>query len=135
MIDEPSARRPGFVDGPRVRLADGQSWSLPLREPVGLDPEYDALLALVLDAEDRAEGLRAELALTIFLLTRNYDLTPGSLDALLNIEPNDPALNELQRVVHQIACESIEWSRRARLARMGTPHAPSPTRSRSIETS
>jgi hypothetical protein len=128
MTDEPSARQAGFVDGPRVRLADGAEWSLPLREAGRDDPEYDAILAIIAESEDQTEALRGELALTIFLLTRNYDLPADSLDALLRFAPGDPALAVLQQAVHQIARESFERARGAMSSRAGKPHAPAPFR-------
>lgn len=120
MIDELGSRRAVFVEGPRVVMADGGSWALPMREPRGADPEYDGLLEMVSESEDRAETLRSELALTIFLLTRNYDLSPESLDRLLTFPPGDPALSALQRAVHDVAQESFRLGAAARSA---TPHA------------
>jgi|GEM_PF-1389145 len=111
--DECSARRPAFVDGPRVRLADGRVWTLPHRDVSRDDPEYDALVAAVFEAEDEAEALRAGLALTIFLLDRNYDLGPDALSALLTFPPGDPDLVELQRDVHALALKSARRTGRA----------------------
>jgi hypothetical protein len=122
VLDEPSVRTPWFVDGPRVRLADGQEWSLPLREPYGDDLEYDSLLALVTGSEDHAETLRAELALSIFLLTRNYELSPEALDSILRFASDDPDLNALQRAVHEVACESFRRGQTARSRPGTTPH-------------
>jgi hypothetical protein len=113
MFDEISTRRPGFIEGRRVRLADGRAWSLPLRDPVGEDPEYDAILAAVNEAEDRSECLLAEFALTIFLLTRNYDLRPDPLETLLSFPQGDPALAALQEAVHALYLESVRRSRAA----------------------
>jgi hypothetical protein len=125
--DERTARRPGFIEGVGVRLADGQEWFLPVRDRVVDDPEYDAQLAAISEAEDRAEVLRAELALTIFLLTRNYDLSADQLNLLLSFRPDDPALTELQRLVHGLAHESAVRSREARASQpQGNPAARAP---------
>jgi hypothetical protein len=105
--DEPSARRAEFAPGATVVLADGQGWSLPLRDAARDDPEYDALLDAVAEAEDTAERLRAELALTIFLLDRNYALNPDEIRALLTFRPGDPRLSEAQAAVHALALESL----------------------------
>ncbi len=133
-IDEASARRPGFVAGALVRLSDGSSWSLPLRDPAKADPEYDGLLGMVAGCADQAETLRAELALTIFLLTRNYDLSAGALDRLLRFAPGDPALIVLQRDVHAIALESLRRSSSAAGTSPTAPHATPTTRARRFET-
>ena len=75
-----------------VRLADGETWSLSVGGQSEEDPELDALLAAAIDVEDQSEALRAELSLTIFLLRRNYDLSPDELALLLTFTPDDPAL-------------------------------------------
>jgi hypothetical protein len=108
MQDERALRRPVFVEGTSVALADGQSWSLPERRWDRDDPEYDAMLKLVRESEDMAERLRAELALTIFLLSRNYELSPEHYRAILGFESGDPALATLQRDVHAMAVAQIE---------------------------
>lgn len=104
----------GHGDEVRVCLSDGRTWALPLRASAGSDPEYDALLAAVCEAADRAEGLRAELALTIFLLDRTYKLPADRLGSLLSFEPESPALDALQRSVHDLALRSLERRRAAR---------------------
>jgi hypothetical protein len=114
MPDESAARKVGFVEGIRVLFADGGLWSLPLRDPGEAQEEYDALLAAVCEAEDRAEGLRAELALTIFLLEQNYDLAADQLFALLSFSPSDPHLAALQEAVHGLVIESLDRIRQAR---------------------
>jgi hypothetical protein len=107
MVPEQSARRPGFLEGRAIRLSDGQEWSLPLRDPERDDPEYDGLLAVVCEAEDRSEGMLAELALTIFLLTRNYHLAPTQLERLLQFPTGDPGLTALEAGVHWVVEESL----------------------------
>jgi hypothetical protein len=121
--DESLVRRPGFVDGPRVWLADGRAWALPPRDPARDDPEYDALLREVVTAEDRADALRAGLALTIFLLDRNYALDRDALGALLTFAPDDPALAALQQDVDAFALETAR--RVKRFPDRGEPPAPS----------
>ncbi len=107
MIDERAARRPEFVEGRRVYLSDHNCWSLPIRDPAVIDPEYDALLIAVSQAEDRNGALFAELGLTIHLLTRNYQLRPSDLDELLRFGPDDDALSVLQRDVHLLVLASF----------------------------
>jgi hypothetical protein len=107
VVPEPLKRRPGFIEGRAVRLSDGQEWWLPFRDPARDDLEYDALLAVICEAEDRVEGLLAELALTIFLLTRNYELAPNQLERLLQFRADDPSLRRLQAAVHEVVVESL----------------------------
>jgi hypothetical protein len=106
MVDERSVRRPRFIEGTKIRLADGQSWSFPASHPD--DPEYDQVLRAVFEAEDDAERLRVELALTILLLARNYNLGPADYQVLLGYPPGDPALAQLQREVHQMVLDHAE---------------------------
>jgi hypothetical protein len=94
-----------------VRLADGQTWCLSLGGQSEEDPELDALLAAAIDVEDQSEALRAELSLTIFLLRRNYDLSPDELALLLTFTPDDPALSALQNAVHDLLVERFQGDR------------------------
>jgi len=99
-----------------VRLSDGGDVVLPFRDPSRNDPEYDALLAAVCEAEDRSEVLRMELALTIFLLDRDYGFSADRLNALLSFEADSPALGDLQRSVHDLVVGSLQRKRDAAAA-------------------
>jgi hypothetical protein len=90
------------MEGINVRLSDGEMWALSLGDPIRNDPEFDALIAAAMDVEDIHDALLAELALTIFLLRRNYDLDSDQLTSLLTFAPGDPALSVLQRMVHDL---------------------------------
>jgi hypothetical protein len=106
--EELLTRHAGFTEGVVVVLADGQSWTLPVPDQNAQhDPELDGLLRCIGGAEDRSEQLRAELALTILLLSRNYVLGPEELSALLSFPPDDPRLAVLQERVHALAVEAI----------------------------
>jgi hypothetical protein len=59
------------------------------------------------EAEDHAEWLCAGLALTIVLLSRNYDLDHRDFARLLTFPPADPVLEALQADVGRLAAESI----------------------------
>lgn len=96
-----------------VRLADGETWRLAVGDQSRKDPELDALLAAAIDVEDQAEALRAELSLTIFLLRRDYDLSPDELALLLTFTPDDPALAALQNAVHDLVAERFKGKRGA----------------------
>ncbi len=123
MVDEQARRRSIFNEGTRIRLADGQFWSLPGRWSDHADPEYDATFMAIFEAEDVAERLRAELALTILLLSRNYELTPEQFQELLGFPPDSPSLLEMQRAVHEMVLDRARtWT--------GPGPESSPTRSR-----
>ncbi|SIO61564.1 hypothetical protein SAMN05444166_6791 [Singulisphaera sp. GP187] len=101
------------MDRIQVRLADGETWDPTVGDPARQDPEFDALLAAAIDVEDHSEALRAELALTIYLLRRNYDLSPDELALLLTFTPDDPALATLQSAIHDLVVERIQGNRGA----------------------
>ena len=120
MVDEEAARRSAFVEGARIVLADGQTWSLSGRWSGRDDPEFDALLRAVFEADDVADQLRSELAMTIVLLSRNYQLGPADYQALLSFPPGASALSTLQRAVHEFVIDQarkfkdqIDWGRPA----------------------
>jgi hypothetical protein len=112
MIDELALRRPSFEEGEHIRLANGQEWTLPNHPPYNDDLEHQDVLRGIIEAEDVPERLRAELALTILLLSRNYDLLPEEYHSILEFAPGDPQLGELQDTVHQLAREQIRTLRR-----------------------
>ena len=118
MLDEKSLRRPDFVEGIALRLADGGFWTVPM-PPQGLSTSkplpvararmlesfgsrYLALLDAVRDAEDDTEVLRFELALAICLLRQNYQLDPSTLASLLSFSHKDD-LTRMQRTMSEVA--------------------------------
>lgn len=122
-IDESALRRRDFLPGSAIRLADNQYWTFPAPpSPLGpasgtpgeaadLGPDYYAAVDAVREAEDHVEQLRAELALAICLLVRNYVLGPDTLFALLDYPPGDPARLASQREFHRVALEHLHPSR------------------------
>ena len=117
MRDERELRRPDFRPGLPIRLADGQSWTFPDppdragEDTARFDPEYRALVAALLEAEDDVERLRTELALAIHLLARNYDLRPADYAGILEYPPSAPGLGALQRALHAVALEHLRHLR------------------------
>ena len=112
MVDEQLLRRPTFAEGVRIRLADGQAWSLPDHPPYREDDEHIAVLRAIGEAEEALERTRCELVLAIVLLSRNYDLTSRDYQAILGYAPGDPALAEMQRAVHALARKQCQGLRR-----------------------
>ena len=107
MMDEQAQRRATFVEGTPIRLADGQTWTLPDLAALRDDPMAQGLLRAIGEAESEPEQLRDELALTICLLSRNYHLKPEAYSEVLGFRPGDAAQGELQRVVRRIAREAL----------------------------
>lgn len=132
MRDEMALRRPEFRPGISIRLADGQFWTFPAPsspERAGEggasgpghsqpDSEYDDLIGGVLEAEDEVERLRAELALAIHLLGKNYDLEPADYGRVLEFPPGSPALTALQCDFHALA---VAHARKPRCRSQGLP--------------
>jgi hypothetical protein len=124
MLDESALRRPAFLDGADVRLADGGIWTFPLppkdRGSVSSKEEYEArcealfgngyvsTLRYVIESEDGLERLKAELALGILLLDRNYKLDSVAFRLLLEFPPRDPALGVVQNALHEIAGRHVD---------------------------
>jgi hypothetical protein len=107
MIDERARRRPTYRAGTLVRLADGQLWSLPAVSGEENDPVLGALLRAVNLPEPGPEQLRDELALTIALLSRNYQLSPETYPLLLTFRAGDSAKGELQDAIRRVARDAV----------------------------
>ena len=106
MIDELLCRRPNFRAGREIKLADGRRWTFPAPQdragsPDGdLDDEYVGLLRVIWEAEDIHERRLAELALAIYLIELNYQLSPAQLEFLFTYRSGSPELADSQRVRH-----------------------------------
>ncbi len=139
MLDEAKLRRSEFREGPAIRLADGQEWTLPRppdrdawralddsevnrSDPFPFGSDYPAILHACLEAEDEAERLRSELSLAILLLSHNYCLRSSEYLSLLAYPSNHPALGALQRALRDVATVHL----RSYLDRRG----PSPSQSK-----
>ena len=116
MLDEKALRRPHFLAGSPLRLADGQTWILPgppgrnpsaTSQNLALNSEYREIVAAIRDAEDDNELRRSELAMTLFLLAHNYDLKPDDFQALLGLPSGDPRLADLQQACRELVCNHV----------------------------
>jgi hypothetical protein len=119
MLDEHAYRWPDFIGGILIRLADGQLWSFPSPVAPGVTrdgaanggafgPDFGVLLEAVWEADDETERLRAELALAIYLLARNYDLGPNDYQELLGWAPGSPELAAGQQAFHDLATTHLQ---------------------------
>jgi hypothetical protein len=111
-LDEKSLQKPGFVEGSKATLADGQEWMLPkpkLRfKPKIIDgrveisggpsfgPEFDDQLDILFGVTnvEASERPRIKFELAVKLLAANYDLEPDNFAELIVLEPGDPASDE-----------------------------------------
>jgi hypothetical protein len=108
MLDEKALRRPGFTEGHKITLADGQEWTFPKprirlkpkivdgRVEIGggpsFGPEYDEEFDTLFGAADvdPIERLRVKFAMAVRLLSANYGLKPEDYAELIVLEPGEP---------------------------------------------
>ncbi|WP_406700478.1 hypothetical protein V5E97_16860 [Singulisphaera sp. Ch08] len=111
MIDERLRRRASFQEATSIQLADGQLWWLPQVSINSRDPLLCSLIKAVASADDDSERLRDELALTMVLLSRNYELNADVYPEILGFRPGDSARDELQRVIRHLALTAPQFTR------------------------
>ena len=108
MLDERALRKPGFKDGVRVKLADGQERSFPkprlIFKPKITDgkidfdggptsgAESDENMDVLFGLREAAvlERPRVKFEMAVRLLSTNYDLKPEDFSGLIVLEPGDP---------------------------------------------
>ncbi len=117
MVEERTRRRPGFSREMPLCLADRQEWWVPapgaLRNPAAtaVDQEYELIVAWVACAEDEAELSRAELALGIYLLDRNYRLGPDDFARLLEVPPGTHQSEAVRAAFRRVAAVHVPRQR------------------------
>jgi hypothetical protein len=113
LSDEIRRRRSRFREGSKLRLADGQMWTLPAPAdasrvcPAPFTVEYRGLLKAIVEAEDDSEQRLAELAFVVFLLGENYSLSPADYEALLTFAPETAESSAWQFAVQAIVQEHL----------------------------
>jgi hypothetical protein len=111
--DESSRRRPSFCAGDEIQLADGQTWMLPPpptiseRATMQSESSYNGIIRAILEAEDRSERGLAELAFVIFLLQRNYYLSPADYQRLLDSRMRTTGYSDWQTDFQHIAQQHL----------------------------
>jgi len=83
-------------------MADDQEWSFPDPPQPGVDAQYDALAEARREAEDCAEVLRIELAISILLLSRNYNLTPADYRRIFDFANDCARLSAVQNALSEM---------------------------------
>lgn len=113
MVDEPSTRRSRFQPGTPIRLANDQEWTFPAPTAhsefavESAEAEYLGLIHALLEAEDRSERRLAELALAIFLIGLNYQLSSSDLASLFTFQPRSQELADSQHAFEALASDHI----------------------------
>ena len=113
MYHETESRRSGFLGGIPVQLANGEFWAFPgprelSSEGATRDSKLSGLLEAISQSEDFAEQSRMELALAIYLITLNYDLTPKGYLEVLGDGADVRVREQLRACFHDIARRHAE---------------------------
>ena len=133
MVDELSSRRSRFQPGIPICLANGQEWTFPAPavdsefafESAGA--EYLGLIRAIMEAEDQSERRLAELALALFLIGLNYQLSSTDLANLFTFQPRSRELDDSQHAFESLARDHVlALARRGKL----TLPVPSPSAAR-----
>jgi hypothetical protein len=114
LVEEALSRRSGFREGTKIRLADGQMWTMPA--PPGpsewptspFDAAYTDLMRAIEDTQTRHERSLAELTFAIFLLGHNYCLSPDAYERLLGFSPGSHELTEWQSAVRSLTQQHLQ---------------------------
>ena len=113
LVHERLSRRPAFRDGVKIRLADDQVWTLPSptkpseSETGSFGPEYPDIIQAIIEVTDSSEQRLAELALVIFLLGHNYNLSPLDYECVLGFSSGSPESAAAQLAFHRVAQEHL----------------------------
>jgi hypothetical protein len=112
VLDEKTLRKPGFSEGYKVKLADGQEWTFPkprlLLKPKFVNgridvssgpsfgPNYDTALDIALGAVEvePEEWMRTKFDAAVRLLRANYELSDTDVVELLTFEMGNPLDDE-----------------------------------------
>jgi len=128
VVDELSSRRSRFRPGNPICLANDQEWTFPAPAAdsefavESAEAEYLGLIHAVQEAEDQSEQRLAELALAIFLIGLNYQLSSTALANLFTFQPRSQKLTNSQHAFESLARDHILW-----LARRGKLPLPAPS--------
>src|SRR5208337_4281215 len=92
VVDELNSRRSRFRPGNPICLANDQEWTFPAPSAdsefavESAEAEYLGLIQAVQEAEDQSEQRLVELALAIFLIGLNYQLSSTDLANLFTFQ-------------------------------------------------
>ena len=102
-----SSREPRFV-WPTARNGHSPAPRLIRNLPVeAAETEYLGLIHAIMEAEDQSDRRRAELALVIFLIGLNYQLSSTVLANLFTFQPRSRELTNSQQAFESLARDHI----------------------------
>ena len=113
MVNEQSSRRAQFRPGNPICLANDQEWTFPAPTAdsefavESAEAEYLGLIHAVQEAEDQSERRLAELALAIFLIGLNYQLSSTELANLFTFQPRSQELADSQHAFESLTRDHI----------------------------
>ncbi len=107
MVAEKTRRKSGFAGGVWIRMADGQEWLFSNPPAPGNDPEYDALVQGLLEAEDESEARKFELAIAIWLLSRNYQPSPREYEEIFSFASDNAARSCAQEAISTLIASNL----------------------------
>jgi hypothetical protein len=113
VVDELGSRRSRFQPGTPICLANGQEWTFPAPTAdsefavEAAETEYLGLIHAIMEAEDQSDRRRAELALAIFLIGLNYQLSSTELANLFTFQPRSRELADSQHAFESLARDHI----------------------------
>ena len=113
VVDELTSRRSRFQSGTPIVLANNQKWLFPAPTADSEFPvdsggaEYLGLICAVQEAEDQNERRLAELALAIYLIGLNYELSSAELASLFTFPPRSRELAASQQAFESLARDHV----------------------------
>jgi hypothetical protein len=112
MVSEKARRRAEFQAGTGIKMADGQEWLFSSPPPPGTDAEYDGLVEGLLEAEDQNDARKSELAIAMFLLSRNYQPTPREYEEIFSFRTQDATRSSAQEAISGLISADLDRRRR-----------------------
>jgi hypothetical protein len=121
VLDEASLRKPGFTEGPRIVLGDGQAWTFPrprlrlypvraaegrftVGGAMGYGSNYADLVDQLVECDpgDTSARLALQFQMATSLLELNYTLSDRDFRRLLAIDLADPECESRWAQINQV---------------------------------
>jgi hypothetical protein len=112
MVAVKARRRSAFQGGAWIKMADGREWLFSSPPALGVHADYDALAHALLEAEDRTEARKCQLAIAIFLLSRNYEPSPSEYVKVFYFGSDDAAQSSAEEAISSLIRSNLDQERR-----------------------